>query len=153
MDNTHNAPRKGLNFVMLWKVGMNHKPPIPTTSINILCQTFKLVSSPLYGKVFHTMSTLSGSILPNMNTGKAHATKQGNSSDMEKFVAVTAFLFHKNKKHHLDILQIMNRSKEKISYLLLEFVELNYYSLFSSIPYLVDVNSIVLPSTFIILYK
>ena len=44
--NTQQAPRNGLNFVILWQVGINHKPPIPTKSISKRCQTFNRVSSP-----------------------------------------------------------------------------------------------------------
>ena len=43
---TQRAPRNGGSLVMLWKVGMNHRPPMPTKSIRIRCQGRRFVSSP-----------------------------------------------------------------------------------------------------------
>ena len=45
-ESTQSAPRNGDSFVMLWKVGMNQRPPMPTNSISTRCQGLRLVSSP-----------------------------------------------------------------------------------------------------------
>ena len=39
--------------------------------------------TPLYGMVIHSVSTLSGSILPIHQVGRSHAARQGRSKPME----------------------------------------------------------------------
>ena len=80
---TQRAPRNGLSFVIVWNVGINHRPPIPTKSISIRCHTFKRVSSPLYGKVILSVSIREGNPLPIHHTGNAQATRHGNASVAE----------------------------------------------------------------------
>ena len=79
--NTQSAPRKGLNFVILWKVGINHNPPMPTKSISKRCHTLRRVSSPRYGIAIHSVSTLSGSMRCIINNGMSQAARHGSRSD------------------------------------------------------------------------
>ena len=79
--NTQSAPRKGLNFVILWKVGINHNPPIPTKSISKRCHTLRRVSSPRYGIVIHSVSTLSGNMRCIITSGMSQAARHGSRRD------------------------------------------------------------------------
>ena len=86
---THSAPRNGLSLVILWNVGINHNPPIPTNSIDRRCKRLRFVSSPRYGIAGHSTSSLAGRQRPIRYVGKAHAVNAGNARYAEKLVAVT----------------------------------------------------------------
>ena len=100
---THRAPRNGLSLVILWKVGINHRPPIPTRSISNLCHLFRRVSSPRKGITIHSVSTLSGNIRCISRVGINHAARQGRSNEKEKTVAVTAPEFQSTRPSGLPI--------------------------------------------------
>ena len=74
---TQSAPRNGLSFVMLWNVGMNHSPPMPTNSISTLCHGSSLVSSPRNGIGAHWVSSRSGNCLFISIVGTIHASSTG----------------------------------------------------------------------------
>ena len=86
---TQRAPRNGDSLVMLWNVGINHSPPIPTKSITILCHWLRLVSSPRYGIGDHWVSSLSGNCLLISTVGITHASTAGSARVIEKSDAVT----------------------------------------------------------------
>ena len=86
---THNAPRNGGRYVMRWKVGMNHRPPMPIISIIRRCHAGRLQSSPRNMMRDLTKSTVSGNLRPISSTGMAVATNAGSTSAPLKFVAVT----------------------------------------------------------------
>lgn len=94
-QSTQSAPRNGLSFVMLWNVGINHSPPMPTKSITTRCHTFRRVSSPRYGSTIHCVSMRAGSCLPIQKMGTSHAMRQGRAIEAEKLEAVTAPIFHR----------------------------------------------------------